>query len=338
MRERLLVVEVEARDQPLDRLAADAEGPVAHRARPRQPRSAAGRNTRCSASSSSAASAAAGCGASTGTRRSSSAPARRGRRASRSTSPARARRRPAARATRRRPAPPPPGGRGRPSTARARAAARRAAGRGRRARARSSRSWPADRSRRAARGRARGRAAACARRARGSRGRARRPSLAPSISPGMSASTSWRSSASSVPSTGLERRERVVGDLRRRARQAREQRRLARVGQPDEPDVGEQLELQLDPALVARAARARRSCGAWRVAVAKRLLPRPPWPPRASTTRAARAPRGRTRVPSQSTHLRPRRDAHDEVVAVGAVAQRALTVAGRARPCSAPCA
>ena len=32
----------------------------------------------------------------------------------------------------------------------------------------------------------------------------------------------------------------------------REQRRLAGVGQPDEPDVGEQLEVQLDRALLAR--------------------------------------------------------------------------------------
>ena len=42
--------------------------------------------------------------------------------------------------------------------------------------------------------------------------------------PGMSATTSWRSSASSVPSTRLERRERIPGDLRRGARQARDQR------------------------------------------------------------------------------------------------------------------
>ena len=50
----------------------------------------------------------------------------------------------------------------------------------------------------------------------------------------------------------LERRERVAGDLRLRARQAREQRGLAGVGEPDEPDVGEQLELQLDLALLPR--------------------------------------------------------------------------------------
>ena len=53
---------------------------------------------------------------------------------------------------------------------------------------------------------------------------------------------------------GLERRERVRGDLRLRARQPREQRRLAGVGQPDEPHVGEQLEVQLDRALLPRQA------------------------------------------------------------------------------------
>ena len=47
-----------------------------------------------------------------------------------------------------------------------------------------------------------GRAAGSARRGRGTRGRAPRPPAAPSISPGMSASTSWRSSSSIVPSTG----------------------------------------------------------------------------------------------------------------------------------------
>src|ERR671928_94463 len=46
----------------------------------------------------------------------------------------------------------------------------------------------------------------------------------------------------------LERRERVAGHLRGRAGQPREQRRLARVRHPDEPDVGQQLEAQLDPA------------------------------------------------------------------------------------------
>ena len=106
----------------------------------------------------------------------------------------------------------------------------------------------------------------------------------------------------------LERRERVVGDLRRGARQARDQRRLAGVGQPDEPDVGEQLELQLDqPSSPGRPRSASR--GAWRVAVVKRLLPRPPPPPRATR-----------RLPG-----------HDEVVACAVPARDLRARAARGR-------
>ncbi len=53
------------------------------------------------------------------------------------------------------------------------------------------------------------------------------------------------------PQDRLEGRERVVGDLRRRAGEAREQRRLAGVRQPDQAGVGEQLQPQLDPARLA---------------------------------------------------------------------------------------
>ncbi len=51
-----------------------------------------------------------------------------------------------------------------------------------------------------------------------------------------------------------ERRERVVGDLRRGARQARQQRGLAGIRQADEADVGDQLQLQLEPPFLARQA------------------------------------------------------------------------------------
>ena len=58
----------------------------------------------------------------------------------------------------------------------------------------------------------------------------------------------------------LERRERIVGDLRRRAREAREQRGLAGVRQADEADVGaSSLSCELEPAPPRRRARARRS-------------------------------------------------------------------------------
>ena len=49
----------------------------------------------------------------------------------------------------------------------------------------------------------------------------------------------------------LERRERVVGDLRRRAGQPGEQRGLTGVWEPDQPGVGKQLQPQLDPARLA---------------------------------------------------------------------------------------
>ena len=49
----------------------------------------------------------------------------------------------------------------------------------------------------------------------------------------------------------LERRERVVGDLRLGGRDDADQRALADVGEPDERDVGDQLQLELEPALLA---------------------------------------------------------------------------------------
>ena len=76
----------------------------------------------------------------------------------------------------------------------------------------------------------------------------------------------------------LERRERVVGDLRRRARQAREQRGLARVRaarrdrrRPAASDCS-----STQPSSPGSPRSAKR--GAWRVGVAKRLLPLPARP------------------------------------------------------------
>ena len=77
------------------------------------------------------------------------------------------------------------------------------------------------------------------------------PSLAPSIRPGMSAITSWRDLALQGAQARLQRRERIAGDLGMGAGQAGQQRGLAGVGQPDQPDVGQQLELHDDPALLA---------------------------------------------------------------------------------------
>ena len=50
---------------------------------------------------------------------------------------------------------------------------------------------------------------------------------------------------------GLERGERVVGDLGLGGRDAADQRRLAHVGEPDQRHVGQQLELEAQPPLLA---------------------------------------------------------------------------------------
>jgi hypothetical protein len=53
---------------------------------------------------------------------------------------------------------------------------------------------------------------------------------------------------------GLQRGEGIGGDLRMRAGETTQQRRLAGVGESDQADVGQQLQPQLDPALLARQA------------------------------------------------------------------------------------
>ena len=86
-----------------------------------------------------------------------------------------------------------------------------------------------------------------------------------------------------------------------------QQRRLARVRQADERGVGEQLEPQLELDAPRRAPISAKR-GAWRVGVAKRALPRPPLPPRASDD--ARAGRGEVgdEVAVAVEHLRADRD------------------------------
>ena len=71
----------------------------------------------------------------------------------------------------------------------------------------------------------------------------------------MSATTN--STPSSMPhdaEVGLEGGERVVGDLGLGRRDAGDQRALADVGEPDEGDVGQELELEPEPALLAHLA------------------------------------------------------------------------------------
>ena len=54
---------------------------------------------------------------------------------------------------------------------------------------------------------------------------------------------------------GRERRERIVGDLRRGRRQPGQQRGLPGVRKPHEADVGDRAELQLQPAILALLSR-----------------------------------------------------------------------------------
>ena len=56
---------------------------------------------------------------------------------------------------------------------------------------------------------------------------------------------------------GFERREGVVGDLGLGSRHDRQQRRLAGIREPDQPDVGEHLQLQYESPFVALLARLR---------------------------------------------------------------------------------
>ena len=96
----------------------------------------------------------------------------------------------------------------------------------------------------------------------------------------------------------LERRERVGGDLRLRARHAREQRRLAgvRAARRGRRRRAASSGGRRFPPSPGRPRSARR--GAWRTADLKRVLPRPPAPPRATVTCWPGRTRSK-RVPSQ---------------------------------------
>ena len=79
------------------------------------------------------------------------------------------------------------------------------------------------------------------------------PSCAPSISPGMSATTKLRSPRQlDHAEVGGERGEGVVGDLGPGPADDADERRLAGVGVADDADVGQQLELELEVLLLAR--------------------------------------------------------------------------------------
>ena len=126
------------------------------------------------------------------------------------------------------------------------------------------------------------------------------------------------------PEHGLQGRERVGRHLRVGAREAREQRRLAGVRQADEADVGEQLEVQVDAALLPGQAALGQP----------RRLPRRGLEARVAAPAGAAARdrdllAGAHEVVARAVpleHLRPGRDADDHRLAVGAVALRALAV------------
>ena len=89
----------------------------------------------------------------------------------------------------------------------------------------------------------------------------------------------------------LERRERVVGDLRPRARQRASSEDLPAFGSPTSPTSASSLSCSSSRASSPGSPRSANR-GAWRVGVAKRLLPRPP---RAAARDHDAAARARTR-------------------------------------------
>ena len=82
----------------------------------------------------------------------------------------------------------------------------------------------------------------------------------------------------------LQRRERIVGDLRLGGAHRGEECRFSGIRQPDEAGIGDQLEPQPDRAFFAGCPGLARR-GARLVDDLKCALPKPPLPPRASTTR-----------------------------------------------------
>ena len=125
----------------------------------------------------------------------------------------------------------------------------------------------------------------------------------------------------------LERGEGVVGDLGVRGREARDERGLAGVGEAHQADVGEQLQLQPQPALFAGLARvgAARGAvgGAGEAGVAAAAAP-------SASRHPALAGRGEVEQPLAALFLekdRPDRHADEGVFAFAPVAVRAFPVA-----------
>ena len=128
----------------------------------------------------------------------------------------------------------------------------------------------------------------------------------------------------------LERRERVVGDLRRRVRDAPEEGRLAGVGRPASAASATSLRrsssVRSAPGSPVSAKR-----GAWRVGVAKRGVAASAARRRARRRPRRPAARGRRRARRPRSDLRADRHGELDGVAVGAVPAAATAVAARRR-------
>ena len=138
------------------------------------------------------------------------------------------------------------------------------------------------------------------------------------------------------PERRREGRERVVGDLRRRPGQARPAARTCRRW------AGRSGRRRRAASAAARSSPPRRRCpcsakrGAWRVELAKRLLP---WPPRPPWATIARWP-GLEQVDRAAVDglpLGPRRHRDLPVLAAGPVPIRPFAMPAAARPGSACC-
>ena len=172
------------------------------------------------------------------------------------------------------------------------------AGRTSSARRRSRAPAPPDRRpRRTARGRPHAAAGGCAAggAGTGAPGRASRPF----DQPGMSATTKLWADAHHAQ-VGVQRGERIVGDLRPRVRHRRDERGLAGVGHAQQADVGQHRSssrsLRCSPGQPGVFWR-----GARFVLLLKCRLPKPPSPPLANASPSRRAPAVR-RAPRRSRH------------------------------------
>ena len=158
-------------------------------------------------------------------------------------------------------------------------------------------------------------ARACAAGASGSGCRAPRPPPRPRSGPECPPSRSCAASPTRDDAeVRIQRRERIVGDLRPRGRNRADQRRFAGVGQAQQADVGDHLELEPSSRALARQARAALARRAVLARLLKRWLPQPPLPPFATSRRLPALRRDRPasrRCRCRARRCRPARQRRD---------------------------